>query len=58
MVIYYGYLGFDSVAAVAEETVNPSKTIPKSIIHSVVAIIFIYFLVSFTFSGVGDLTKY
>ena len=56
--IYYGYLGFDSVAAVAEETKDASKTQPKAINHSVLILVFIYFSVAFLCAGVGRLTNY
>lgn len=43
---FYCYLGFDIIATSAEETINPSKTIPFSIGLSLIIVFISYFLLS------------
>lgn len=43
---FYCYLGFDIIATSAEETINPSKTIPFSIGLSLMIVFISYFLLS------------
>jgi APA family basic amino acid/polyamine antiporter len=49
--VYYGYLGFDIMTIVAEESKNPVKEVPKAIVHSILYVAAIYILVSFSING-------
>lgn len=44
--IFFAFLGFETIVKLSEETKNPSKTIPKAIILSVIISSIIYILVS------------
>ena len=45
VLIFFGYLGFEGITRLAEETKNPEKNIPKAIIFSLVITTIIYILV-------------
>jgi APA family basic amino acid/polyamine antiporter len=45
VLIFFGYLGFEGITRLAEETENPRRTIPKAIILSLVITTTIYILV-------------
>ena len=45
VLIFFGYLGFEGITRLAEETKNPEKNIPKSIMYSMIITTFIYILV-------------
>lgn len=49
--VFYAYVGFDIIATSAEEVVNPSKTMPKAIIFSLLACAIIYMAVSTVITG-------
>ena len=51
-VIFFAYLGFDSVATAAEETKNPSRDMPIGIIGSLVICTVLYIAVSGVMTGV------
>lgn len=40
--VFFAFVGFDQVAAVAEETHNPSQTVPKAILTSLLIVFIIY----------------
>lgn len=46
VLIFFAFIGFESMVNVAEEVKNPSKTIPKAIVLSIVITAIIYILVS------------
>lgn len=56
--VFYAYLGFDIIPAVAEEARNPRKDVPKAIIHEVLYVMAVYLLVSFFVNGVGRLENF
>jgi APA family basic amino acid/polyamine antiporter len=56
--IFYGYLGFDIMTAVSEEARNPTKDIPKSIVHSIFYVMAIYTIISFTMAGYFFFSQY
>ncbi|EPS61395.1 hypothetical protein M569_13402, partial [Genlisea aurea] len=41
-VLYFAYLGFDAVATMAEEAVDPTRDIPIGLIGSMVVVMFVY----------------
>lgn len=45
VLIFFGYLGFEGITRLAEETENPEKNIPKAIILSLIITTIIYILV-------------
>ncbi len=53
--VFFAYLGFDIIPAVAEEAKDPKKDVPRAIIHQVLYTAVIYVLVAFTVNGVGRL---
>ena len=57
-ILFFGYLGFDFMTTVAEETIDPKKTIPLSIILSVILCMLIYAIVAFSVQGVGRMALF
>jgi APA family basic amino acid/polyamine antiporter len=51
-VIFFAYIGFDSVSALAQETKNPQKDMPLGIIGSLFACTVIYIVVALVLTGV------
>jgi len=45
VLIFFGYIGFESITRLAEETKNPKKTIPRAIIYSIIITTVFYILV-------------
>lgn len=43
--IFFGYIGFEGITRLAEETKNPEKNIPKAIMYSMIITTIIYILV-------------
>jgi APA family basic amino acid/polyamine antiporter len=54
-VIFFAYIGFDSVSALAQETKNPQRDMPIGIIGSLMACTVVYILVATVLTG---LVKY
>ena len=44
--VFFSYIGFESIVKLTEETKNPTKNIPKAVIASVIASTIIYVLVA------------
>lgn len=51
-VIFFAYIGFDSVSSLAQETKNPQRDMPFGIIGSLLACTIIYIVVSLVLTGV------
>jgi APA family basic amino acid/polyamine antiporter len=49
--IFFAYIGFDSVSAAAEETINPQKNLPIGILASLLICTIIYILVAAVLIG-------
>ncbi len=49
--VFFAFLGFDAVAAAAEEVKNPQRDLPIGIIGSLVACTFLYVIVSLILTG-------
>ncbi|PNX54291.1 MAG: amino acid transporter [Thermoplasmata archaeon M9B2D] len=45
ILIFFGYLGFEGITRLAEETTNPEKNIPRAIIYSMIITTILYVLV-------------
>ncbi len=52
--VFFAYMGFESIVKLAEETKNPEKTIPKAIIYSVLITTLLYILVALAAVSVLD----
>ena len=52
--IFFAYIGFESIAKLSEETKNPSKTIPRAIMLSILISTIIYILVAISAVSVLD----
>lgn len=50
-VVFFAFIGFDAVAAAAEETKNPQRDLPIGIIGSLVGVTVLYVAVSLVFVG-------
>ncbi|HET6725834.1 MAG TPA: amino acid permease [Gammaproteobacteria bacterium] len=51
-VIFFAYIGFDSVATAAEETKNPQRNVPIGILSSLVVCTVLYMIVSALLTGI------
>lgn len=51
-VIFFAYIGFDSLSTLAQETKNPQKDMPVGIIGALIAVTIVYVLVSFVMTGI------
>jgi APA family basic amino acid/polyamine antiporter len=50
-IVFFAYIGFDSVSTVAEETKNPARDMPIGIIGSLIVCTIIYILVTAALTG-------
>ena len=48
ILIFFGYIGFEGISRLAEETEDPKRNIPKAIIYSIIIVTIIYTLVGIT----------
>ena len=56
--VFYAYLGYDIIPAVAEEAKDPKRDVPRALIHQVLYTIVIYVCVAFAVNGVGRLENF
>ena len=56
-VIFFAYIGFDSVSTLAQEAKNPQRSMPIGIIGSLIVCTVIYILVSVVMTGMVSYTK-
>ncbi len=49
--VFFAYIGFDAVSVMAEESKNPQRDLPKSMIYSLVICTVIYILLTLVLSG-------
>jgi len=52
LLILYAFVGFECVLFTTEETKNPTKTLPKALITTVVAITVVYFLIQLVYINI------
>jgi APA family basic amino acid/polyamine antiporter len=52
--IFFIYIGFEDVANLSEETKEPTKTVPRALIVSVIVTSFLYVLVAFSVIAISD----
>jgi APA family basic amino acid/polyamine antiporter len=46
--VYYGYVGFDLMTIIAEESKNPAKDVPRAVVSSILYVCVVYMLISFS----------
>jgi APA family basic amino acid/polyamine antiporter len=51
-VVFFAYIGFDSVSTVAQETKNPSRDMPLGLLGSLAICTLLYVLVSYVLTGI------
>lgn len=51
-IVFFSFIGFDSVSSSAEETINPGKTLPRGILLSLIISTILYFCMTLTMTGV------
>ncbi len=51
-IVFFSFIGFDLVSSSAEETINPSKTLPRGILLSLIISTILYFCMTLTMTGV------
>ncbi|KAI9022070.1 amino acid/polyamine/organocation transporter, apc superfamily [Hyaloraphidium curvatum] len=56
-VVFFAYIGFDSVSTVAQESVDPAVSLPISIILSLTLSTFLYILVALVLTGLVPYTE-
>ena len=49
--VFYAYIGFDAVSTLAEESKNPKKDIPRSMIYSLVICTVVYIILALVMTG-------
>ncbi len=53
-VIFFAYIGFETVATASQETINPKKNVPIGILGSLIICTILYILVSLVLTGVAN----
>ncbi len=57
-IVFFSFIGFDAVSSSAEETVNPSKTLPRGILYSLVISTVLYIIMTLIMTGVVKYTVF
>lgn len=57
-IVFFSFIGFDAVSSSAEETVNPSKMLPRSILYSLVISTSLFVLMTLVMTGVVKYTVF
>ncbi|SPE09204.1 putative amino acid permease YhdG [Lactiplantibacillus plantarum] len=57
-IVFFSFIGFDSVSSSAEETVNPSKTLPRGILLSLLISTILYIVMTLIMTGVVKYTTF
>ena len=57
-IVFFSFIGFDSVASSAEETINPSKTLPRGILFSLLISTVLYIAMTLIMTGVVKYTVF
>ncbi|KRM27031.1 amino acid transporter [Limosilactobacillus panis DSM 6035] len=55
-IVFFSFIGFDAVSSSAEETINPSKTLPRGILLSLLISTILYIIMTLTMTGVVKYT--
>lgn len=54
--VFYAYIGFDAVSTLAEESRNPEKDLPRSMIYSLVICTVVYIILALVMTGMNSYT--
>jgi APA family basic amino acid/polyamine antiporter len=57
-IVFFAYIGFDSVSTAAEEVKNPQKDLPRGIIASLIICTLLYIVVSAVLTGMVPYAKF
>ncbi len=57
-IVFFSFIGFDSVSSSAEETINPSKTLPRGILLSLFISTVLYIIMTLIMTGVVKFTVF
>lgn len=57
-IVFFSFIGFDAVSSSAEETINPSKTLPLGIILSLVISLILYVIMTLIMTGIVKYTGF
>jgi amino acid transporter len=52
--VFFAYIGFDAISTLAEETKNPQKDLPRSMIYSLVICTVIYIMLALIITGMAS----
>jgi amino acid transporter len=55
--VFFAYIGFDAISTLAEETKNPQKDIPRSMIYALVICTVIYMILALIITGMASYTQ-
>jgi APA family basic amino acid/polyamine antiporter len=55
--VFFAYIGFDTVATLAQESVNPQKNLPRGILGSLIICTLAYIIVALVLTGVVNYEK-
>lgn len=50
--VFFAYIGFDAISVMAEESKNPQRDLPKSMIYSLIICTIVYILLSLVLTGI------
>jgi APA family basic amino acid/polyamine antiporter len=53
-ILFFAYVGFDSISTLGQETKNPQKTIPLALMLSLAVCVLLYVGVALTMTGIAD----
>ena len=56
--VFFAYIGFDAISVMAEESKNPQKDLPRSMILSLVICTIVYILLTLVLTGVLNYEKF
>jgi basic amino acid/polyamine antiporter, APA family len=55
--VFFAYIGFDAISTLAEETRNPQKDLPRSMIYALVICTIIYMILALIITGMASYTQ-
>ena len=56
--VFFAYIGFDAISVMAEESKNPQRDLPRSMILSLVICTVVYILLTLVLTGVVNYQKF
>lgn len=57
-IVFFSFIGFDAVSSSAEETINPSKTLPRGILLSLLISLILYVVMTLIMTGIVKYTAF